>query len=81
MRFRPLCLLLHFALAGCASPETPIAPVNQAVKMRYWEIQDANRERIPAFRRLPVSLPERFEDGALRAPSTEFIPFPTPSSR
>lgn len=80
MRTSTLPILFAFALAGCASPEKPAAQINQAVKTRYWEIQDANRERIPVFRRLPVSLPERFEDGALRAPSTEFIPFPTPPS-
>lgn len=69
--------ILTFALAGCASPEKPAAQINQAVKTRYWEIQDANRERIPVSRRLPVALPERFEGGALRAPSTEFISVPT----
>ncbi|MDP3069646.1 MAG: hypothetical protein Q8N18_05125 [Opitutaceae bacterium] len=72
-----LVTIFLFALAGCASLEKPTAQVNQAVKMRYWEIQDANRERIPVSRRLPVSLPEHFEDGALRAPSTGFISLPT----
>jgi hypothetical protein len=80
MRTFPLTILrsiILFALAGCASPEKPTAQINQAVKTRYWETQDANRERISVSRRLPVSLPERFEDGAWRAPSTEFIPAPT----
>ena len=80
MRISLPTILLPFALAGCASPEKPTAQINQAVKTRYWEIQDANRERIPVSRRLPVSLPERFEGGALRAPSNEFIAFPTPTS-
>lgn len=69
-------LSLPFALAGCASHEKPTAQVNQAVKMRYWAIQDANRERIPLFHPLPVHLPERFEDGAMRVPSTEIILIP-----
>lgn len=73
MRF---LLLLPFALAGCASPEKPTAQVNQAVKSRYWAIQDANRERIPSFHPIPLRLPERFEDGALRVPSTEIILIP-----
>lgn len=72
-----LLTIFTFALAGCASPEKPAVQVNQAVKMRYWAIQDANRERIPDFRPLPVQLPERFEDGALRAPSTEMILIPS----
>lgn len=75
MCFR-LPILIPFALAGCASPEKPTAQINQAVKSRYWAIQDANRERIPSFYPLPVRLPERFEDGALRAPSTEIIFIP-----
>ena len=77
MRAFLLPILFAFALAGCASPEKPTAQINQAVKTQYWEIQDANRKRIPVSRRLPVSLPERFEGGALRAPSTEFISLPT----
>lgn len=76
MRIFLTTILLPFALAGCASPEKPTAQINQAVKTRYWEIQNANRERIPVSRRLPVLLPERFEGGAWRAPSTEFIPVP-----
>ncbi|MDO8545498.1 MAG: hypothetical protein Q7S40_34075 [Opitutaceae bacterium] len=67
-------ILIFFALAGCASPEKPTAQVNQAVKSRYWAIQDANRERIPIP--LPLRLPERFDDGALRVPSTEIILIP-----
>lgn len=71
-----LATFFFFALAGCASPEKPAVQVNQAVKMRYWAIQDANRERIPFLRPLPLQLPERFEAGAWRAPSTETVLVP-----
>jgi hypothetical protein len=67
-------LNLVFALAGCASKNPPTDQTNQAVKMRYWAIQDANRERIPLA--LPVRLPERVEYGARRVPSTKIIVLP-----
>jgi len=69
-----LLLSLTFALAGCASPEKPTDRSDVNIKRRYWEIQDANRERIPL--QLPVRLPERVEDGALRVPSTHLILIP-----
>lgn len=70
-----LLLSLTFALAGCASPEKPVVPGNLAVKSRYWAIQDANRERTPLA--VPLRLPERIEDGALRVPSTHLILIPS----
>ena len=66
-----ILLSLSFALAGCASRPKPADQSNLAVKMRYWAIQDANRERIPL--QLPLRLPERVEDGALRVPSTHLL--------
>lgn len=69
-----MLLNLLFALAGCASKKPPTDQTNQAVKMRYWAIQDANRERIPLA--VPVRLPERVEDGARRVPSTEILVLP-----
>lgn len=69
-----LLLSLSFALAGCASQPRPTDQSNLAVKTRYWALQDANRERIPL--QLPVRLPERVEDGALRVPSTHLILIP-----
>ena len=69
-----LLLSLSFALAGCASRPRPTDPSNVAVKERYWAIQEANRERIPL--QVPVRLPERVEDGALRVPSTHLILIP-----
>ncbi len=69
-----LLLNLTFALAGCASQTPPTDQTNQAVKMRYWATQDANRERIPLA--LPVRKPERVEDGARRVPSTEILILP-----
>lgn len=68
---RPWLSLSVIVLAGCAHrPESP-DPVGQAVKARYWAIQEAQRER-PAAKaiRLPLHRPERFEDGARRVPST-----------
>lgn len=70
----PLLLSLLFALAGCASPPSPTDQTNQAVKLRYWAIQDANRERIPL--RVILRRPERVEDGSRRAPSTEVLVLP-----
>lgn len=70
----PLLLSLPFALAGCASKMPPADPTNQAVKMRYWAIQDANRERIPL--KIPVRVPGCVEAGALRVPSIEVLEFP-----
>ncbi len=69
---RPWLLLSVVVLAGCAHrPETP-EPVDQAVKARYWAIQDAQRERSTSgVRRPPLHQPGRFEDGARRAPSGE----------
>ena len=69
-----LLLSFVFALAGCASQPPPTDQINQAVKMRYWAIQNANRERIPLA--LPVRHPERVEDGARRVPSTEILLLP-----
>jgi hypothetical protein len=71
-----LLLNLTFALAGCASKPTPTDQTNQAVKTRYWAIQDANRERIPLVDHLPLRKPERVEDGALRVPSIDHIAIP-----
>jgi uncharacterized lipoprotein YmbA len=69
-----LLLNLTFALAGCASTRPPTVQTNQAVKQRYWAIQDANRERIPL--RLTLPQPERVEDGALRVPSVKILTLP-----
>jgi hypothetical protein len=69
-----LLLSLTFALAGCASRPRPADQSNVNIKMRYWAIQDANRERVPLP--LPVRLPERVEDGALRVPSTHLLLIP-----
>lgn len=72
---RILVLLnLSFALAGCAAKPSPTDQTNQAVKMRYWATQAANRERIPLL--VPVQVPERVEDGARRVPSTEILVLP-----
>lgn len=52
-----LLLNLTFALAGCASRTSPTDQINPAVKMRYWAIQDANRERISSPRPQAAHLP------------------------
>lgn len=73
-RFLPLSLLL---CAGCAHPEMPEVAVNQAVKARYWAIQDAQRQAPPPpVVRLRLRRPARTEDGALRVPSTDEVLLP-----
>lgn len=73
-QFLPLSLLL---CAGCAHPAAPTPAVNQAVKGRYWAIQEAQRQSPPPpVARIRLRQPARLEDGALRVPSTVEIVLP-----
>ena len=75
MRLTPLLSLL--LCAGCAHPPVPPDAVNQAVKARYWAIQETQRQSAPApVTRLRLRQPARLEDGALRVPSTVEIILP-----
>ena len=72
--FLPLSLLL---CAGCAHPAGPETAVNQAVKTRYWAIQEAQQQCPSApVARVLLRQPARLEDGALRVPSTVEIILP-----
>ncbi len=72
--FLPFSVLL---CAGCAHPAAPEAAVNQAVKARYWAIQEAQRQSPPApVVRLRLRQPARLEHGALRVPSIVEIILP-----
>lgn len=69
-----LLLLSVLVITGCAHRPEPVDPVDQAVKARYWAIQELQRVAPrPATVRLPLHKPERIEDGARRVPSTEEI--------
>lgn len=74
---RPWLLLSLLGLTGCIHRPEPADPVDQAVKARYWAIQEAQRVRTESpARRLPLRKPERIEQGARRVPSTEEIILP-----
>jgi len=72
-------LLSLALLAGCASPGRPAQVAvelqqSEAVKERYWQIQEA--QRTAPLRSIALRIPEHTEGGAIRVPSTLYLPCP-----